>query len=275
MCGRIALYTPPARLARFFEAQEGSLRRPDEPADQERPPSWNVAPSTEVWSVVAARGDGESGGGRQRLLVPLRWGLVPFFAKDPSIGNKMANARAESVETKPAFRRAFERRRCLVVADGFYEWRSEELPGASGRGKRRRRQPFYFQRADGAPLAFAGLWESWRPPEDPKAVLRTCTIITTDAGPDVAWAHDRMPVVVEQGDLDEWLGIDPVDPAALKGLLAPSERGTLVAHRVDPRVNRPEHDDPSLVEPCEDDGEPASASDGPDQLTLPLGGAAS
>lgn len=253
MCGRIALYTPPARLARFFHARQaagpgegsGSSELPESESTVQVAPSWNVAPSRRVLAVVPARDRSE------RLLVPLQWGLVPFWAKDPSIGNRMINARAESVASHSAYRRAFERRRCLVVADGFYEWKGTEVPAASGR-TRRMRQPWYFQRVDGTPLAFAGLWESWRPAEDPGPVLRTCTIITTGAGPDVAPVHDRMPVVVEADDWDEWIGIDEARQQALLSLLGPSNNGTLVGHPVDPRVNRPEVDEPGLVEPLPD-----------------------
>ncbi len=263
MCGRIALYTPPARVARFFQAteQRGGQAPP--------PPSFNVAPSREVLGVVGSSlafeepVDASFGGeGTGRLLVPLRWGLVPFWAKDPAVGNRMINARAESLN-KPAFRRAFERRRCLVVADGFYEWRSERLLDG-----RPRRQPWFFRRADGRPLALAGLWESWFPPEGTGAPLRTCAIVTTEAGADVAPIHHRMPVVLETGDLDEWLGLDETGPSALQGLLTPSEQGTLVAYRVDPRVNRPDVDEPSLIQPLAEGGRTAS------QPGLPLGGLA-
>jgi putative SOS response-associated peptidase YedK len=293
MCGRITLYTPPARLARFFQAHEaeGLERSPDDERSGATPaPSWNVTPSREVLAVVtsppAAEDHVEEGSGtphRERLLVPRTWGLVPFWAKDPSIGNRMANARAESVAENPAFRRAFERRRCLVVADGFYEWRAgERPPSAQGAGRRRRaaRQPWYFRRADGQPLAFAGLWESWRDPRHPGQVLRTCTIVTTDAGPDVAPVHDRMPAIIEPGDWDEWLGIDDVDTDALLTLLLPSQEGTLVSHPVDQRVNHPEVDDPELLEPVaeRDQGDPGDQGDGPvgtgrapsAQLSLPL-----
>lgn len=256
MCGRIALYTPPSRLARFFEAQAAAGLDHGEAEIGERrgrAPSWNVAPSREVLAVVAGPQDQEDRESPaqahqppQRQLWVLRWGLVPFWAKDPSIANRLINARAETVATQPAFRRAFARRRCLVAADGFYEWRT--MPGPGGRG---RRQPWYYHRRDGDPLAFAGLFEIWHHPDRPEEILRTCTIITTDAGPDVAPVHDRMPVVVERGDWDEWLGIDVVPPEALAGLLAPAPLGTLAHHAVDPRMNRPSVDGPEVIHPVQ------------------------
>ncbi len=269
MCGRISLYTPPSRLARFFEAKAAAgLGGEDLEHEPELEPSWNVAPSRDVLMVVARREHPAEEGPPtfQRLLVPVRWGLVPFWAKDPTVGNRMINARAETVATQPAFRRAFERRRCLVAADGFYEWK----PPPTGRPRGSRKipsQPWYYRRHDGQPLALAGLWETWRPEGRPDDVLRTCTIVVTEAGPDVAPVHDRMPVIVEPGDWDEWLGVEEVAPEALAGLLTPSPEGSLVAHPVDPRMSHPEVDGPEIVEaytPAADGAE----GDGQEQLSF-------
>ncbi|HYA68106.1 MAG TPA: SOS response-associated peptidase [Acidimicrobiales bacterium] len=235
MCGRIDLHTPPSRLARLLQAELAPGVEP------EGAPRWNLPPTEGVLALVARRRPDTQG----RVLASFRWGLVPPWAKDPSIGNRMINARAESLASKSAYRDAFADRRCLVVADGFYEWKAPDN-GAPGR-----RLPYYFHRADGAPLAFAGLWERWhdpsRRPED-GTVLRSCTIVTSTAGPDVAPVHDRMPVIVEAGSYDRWLDPDFHDLDALGALLAPSASGTLVSHRVDPAVNNVRNDGPELVE---------------------------
>lgn len=258
MCGRFSLYTPPSRLARLFDAELAAGVDPD------GRPRWNVAPTDDVLALRARAvpkdgevGTGEragdqtgagtgsgSGSGPRLILDRFRWGLVPPWAKDLSVGARQFNARAESVAERPAFRSAFAARRAAVLADGFYEWR--KAPGGS--------QPFYFQRADGEPLAFAGLWERWRDPrlaDDPDAWVLTCTLITTPAGPDVEDVHDRMPVVLERPALAVWLDPATTDRHDLEALLHPSPRGTLARHRVDRRVGSVANDDPSLIEPVE------------------------
>lgn len=239
MCGRIALYTPPSRLARILDA------RLDPTAEAVDGPSWNVAPSRRVLALVGPRpGPAQPEGQPGRLLVAFQWGLVPAWARDPSIGNRMINARAETLATKPSFRTVLGRHRCLVVADGFYEWRADPAGG-------RRRQPFFFRRADGRPLLFAGLWERWHDPERPEDELRTCTIVTTDAGPDVAFVHDRMPVVVEPDEADRWLDRSQRDPGAVTDLLRPAPAGVLVSRPVGTSVNDPRRDGPELLDPPE------------------------
>ena len=235
MCGRIDLHTPPSRLARLLHAELA------DGVDPEGTPRWNLPPTEGVLAMVAGRREDSPA----RVLTTFRWGLVPSWAKDPTVGNRMINARAESLEDRPAYRDAFADRRCLVVADGFYEW---QRPAGGGRGPR---VPFYFRRADGAPLAFAGLWERWRDPgrrPADGAVLRSCAIVTTAAGPDLAAVHDRMPVIVEADRFDDWL--DPETQAAdgLQPLLVASPAGTLVSHRVDTAVNNVRNDGPELVE---------------------------
>ncbi|HXX91308.1 MAG TPA: SOS response-associated peptidase [Acidimicrobiales bacterium] len=235
MCGRIDLHTPPSRLARLLHAELAAG------LDPEGTPRWNLPPTEGVLALVAGRRPDAPA----RVLASFRWGLVPWWAKDPAVGNRMINARAESLATRPAYREAFVERRCLVVADGFYEWEAPE-PGGP-----RRRLPHYYRRADGAPLVFAGLWDRWkdreRRPEE-GAVLRSCTIVTTDAGPDVAPVHDRMPVIIETDRIDEWLDPEGKDTGALARLLVPSPAGTLVSHRVDVAVNDVRNDGPELVE---------------------------
>jgi putative SOS response-associated peptidase YedK len=235
VCGRIDLHTPPSRLARLLHAELAAG------VDPEGTPRWNLPPTEGVLAMVAGRREDAP----PRVLTVFRWGLVPSWAKDPGIGSRMINARAESLEDRNAYRDAFARRRCLVVADGFYEWKRPPD------GERGTRVPFYFRRADSAPLVFAGLWERWRDPartEGEAAVLRSCTIVTTEAGPDLAAVHDRMPVVVEVDHVDEWLDPGTEEPDALRSLLVPSPAGTLVSHRVDPAVNNVRNDGPELVE---------------------------
>jgi putative SOS response-associated peptidase YedK len=169
---------------------------------------------------------------------------VPFWAKDPKIGNRMINARGETVAAKPAFRAALRKRRCLIVADGFYEW--QKLAGG--------KQPWFIAQASGEPFAMAGLWESWRPAED-AAPLETCTIITTAANDMMRPLHDRMPAILDGAAVERWL--DPAaEPASLEPLLAPAPDGLLHAVPVSRRVNSPANDDPGLIERVAIDGEP-------------------
>ena len=262
MCGRLTLYTPPDHLARIFGADlEAGL-------DPEGRPSWNVPPTRSILAVTAERtaegadddggaggvgDDGGAGGGGDDHVVRLhrtmgrfRWGLVPSWADDPAIGGRMFNARAETVATKPSFRSAYVRRRAAVVADGFYEWHT---------GPDRTKQPYYFTRADGAPLALAGLWEVWSPAggDAEQAPLRSCTVITTEAGPDLAAVHHRTPVVLEADSLDEWLDPGNTDKGELAALLAAPAAGTLVGRRVDRAVGNVRNDGASLIETVPDD----------------------
>ncbi|MDQ3107064.1 MAG: SOS response-associated peptidase, partial [Actinomycetota bacterium] len=209
MCGRFVATATPAELADYLSA--------DEVRTETLAASWNVAPTDAVYAVAERRqdastpiaADGDAAG--RRLLGSYRWGLVPFWAKDAKGGARMINARAESVETK--FRRTLERRRCLIPADGFYEW--EKL--ADGR-----KQPWFIHRADGAPMVFAGLWELWRPADAPDDAepLRTCSIITTAANAALAPIHDRMPAVLSPPDWDLWLDRAVTDPSDFRHLLA-------------------------------------------------------
>jgi len=170
-------------------------------------------------------------------LVWLRWGLIPSWASDPAIGNRMINARAETAPDKPAFRAAFRRRRCLVAADGFYEWQR------SGRGK----QPYFFRTRDDRLFAFAGLWESWEGADH--LAIESCTILTTEAGEPVLPIHDRMPVILAPGDYDRWLDPAVQRPDALRPLLRPYPPEAMMGSAVGPHVNNPIHDDPRCIEP--------------------------
>lgn len=194
-------------------------------------PRYNVAPTQHAPVVLQDHGG--------RVLDMYRWGLIPFWAKDASIGNRLINARAETVADKPAFREAYRRRRCLVPASGFYEWQR------TAEGK----VPHWIHPADGGLLTFAGLWEEWRP-EDAEPV-RTYTILTTRANGFMRRIHDRMPVVLSPGERDAWLGPD-ASTRDLEALLGPGPEDLLAAYPVSTRVNSPANDDPRLILPVDD-----------------------
>lgn len=197
-------------------------------------PSFNVAPATEIAAVGA-----DSGGNRR--LRKLGWGLVPAWADDPEIGRRMINARAESVAHKPAFKNALRKRRCLIPADGFYEW---QRPGEGESGPK---QPYHVKLDDGSLFAFAGLWESWESPAGDR--MQSTTIVTTDANELMARIHHRMPVILSPDDYDAWLDPETRDPEDLLPLLVPYPSESMRAHPVSTRVNAPANDDASCVEP--------------------------
>lgn len=220
MCGR---FTIKAKTEQLHEAVRGLT------VTEWRGPRYNVAPTQPVPAVRNLDA---------RALEWLRWGLVPGWATDLTIGNRLINARAETLADKPAFRAALRARRCVILADGFYEW------AAAGP----RKQPYFFQRPGGTPFALAGLWESWRPSAGGETVL-TCTIITTTANAVVAPVHERMPVMLDPEAAERWLDPAPHAPEAWPSLLVPWPDRDLVAHPVSPLVNRPAVDDPRCVEP--------------------------
>jgi putative SOS response-associated peptidase YedK len=238
MCGRFALYTEPARVARYFKATLA------DGGDAAHEASWNVAPTDTVLGVrdrPPRPGPAEGGGEPERVLMNFRWGLIPWWSKDATSGSRLFNARRESVATKASFREAFAKRRIIVPADGFFEWRHTKT-GA--------KQPHYFTRADGELLAFAGLAERWRDknlPED-APLVRSCTIITTSAGPDMEGIHDRMPVLLDPATFELWLDPSNEDVEELKALLQPLPAGTVVHHPVGPRIGNVRNNDPTLIE---------------------------
>jgi putative SOS response-associated peptidase YedK len=221
MCGRYALSTPPEVLAELLRIHSIHLALL---------PRYNIAPTQDVPVVRQGRGGA-------REMVPMRWGLIPSWAKDASIGSKLINARSESAADKPAFRSAFRRRRCVIPASGFYEWK--KAGGA--------KQPHYIERADGAPLLMAGLWESW---PDPARGTRvdSCTILTTPANEALSALHNRMPAVLEPEECDAWLEESSDDPEKLRQSLRPAAERVLTFYPVSARVNSPHHDDPSLLD---------------------------
>jgi putative SOS response-associated peptidase YedK len=228
-------------------------------------PDYNVAPTVVVPAVFERRV--RDSGEVRRRLAPLVWGLVPSWAKDPSIGSRMINARLETVAEKPAFRRAFQLRRCVLPADGFYEWYTPEGTRPAGKSSKIKKQPFFIHRADGDRLAMAGVYEIWRDPakdpEDDSAWLRTCSVITTDATDAAGHIHDRMPMVISKDAIDAWLDPDLTDPKAALELLAVTEADQLEAYPVSTAVNSVDNNDPSLIKPIDElvDEQPAGVQD--------------
>lgn len=222
MCGRFTLATSADEIADLFDVGDVPDLRP----------RYNIAPTQDV--PVCRVHEGARG------VAELRWGLVPFWADDEKIGNRMINARGETVSEKPAFRAAFKYRRCLIPADGFYEWKKEDD------GK----QPYRIRRRDGAPFAFAGLWEQWSDEDNQK--LETFTIITCEAADWVRDLHSRMPVILEPDHFELWLDHDRVEYAALDELLVPYDREDLMTYEAVSRdVNSPSNDRSELIEPIE------------------------
>lgn len=220
MCGRFSLALLPETLADYFGLDQVPV---------DLLPRYNIAPGQAIAIIRFAPGLG-------RHLDIAHWGLVPSWAKDASIGHKLINARAESLAQKPAFRNAYRQRRCLIPADGFYEWHAEND------GK----QPYWISSADSSPLAFAGLWESWEAPQTGEH-LESCTIITTTANAQLAPLHERMPVILPAAEFSAWLA-PQATPTQLGRLLRPYP-GTLHIHPVSREVNSPLKDNPHLVKP--------------------------
>jgi len=234
MCGRFALITPSTRVARYFEAVL------DDVAASEREPSWNVAPTDPVLGVSARADDT---GQVVRHLDAYRWGLIPSWAKDPSAGSRLFNARSESVSTKASFRTAFKSRRIIIPADGFYEWRT--LHKGS-------KQPHFFTRADDTPMALAGLSEWWRDRRIPNGPwIRSATILTTSAGQDMDGIHDRMPVILDPATFEIWLDPANEDTSELTALLRGAPAGTIRHHPVGQQVGNVRNNDASLIEAVE------------------------
>jgi putative SOS response-associated peptidase YedK len=217
MCGRYAITTAPEAIRQLF----GYLDRPN------FPPRYNVAPTQPIAIVRLEEG--------KRRFALVRWGLIPSWVKDPKTFSLVINARGESVIDRPAFRNAMKYRRCLIPADGFYEWKPE------GRGK----QPYFVRLKSGEPFAFAGLWDIWTGPNGEE--LETAAIITTDACRDIAHIHDRMPVILPQAAYDVWLDCHNVDAQTAAGLIAPTSEGALEAYPVSTMVNRVANDSAELI----------------------------
>lgn len=220
MCGRFTLTLSIAGLQRYFNASAALALSP----------RYNIAPSQGV--LVVRQQENKS-----RECVLLRWGLIPPWLKEENINAQWINARAETVDQKPLFRQAFQQRRCLIPASGFYEWKK------TGKGK----QPYYICKKDQSPLAFAGLWEHWENLQG--KVIESCTVLTTDANPLLQPIHNRMPVVLEPDAFENWLTPDFQDTQALKALLHPDQAENLAVYPVSAKVNNPRHDDEECILP--------------------------
>jgi putative SOS response-associated peptidase YedK len=241
MCGRYASSRRPEDLIDEFEVTSSRFAAPLE-AD------FNVAPTKEVYAVVERpRAKDEP---VERQLRVVKWGLVPSWAKEASIGSRLINARMETVAEKPAFKRAFAVRRCLLPADGYYEWYETSELTRAGKPKK---QPFYIHPADGGVLAMAGLYEIWKDPakgpDDPELFRWTCTVITTDATDDLGRIHDRMPLMVAPDHRAAWLDPASRDPRELLDLLEPAMPGRLEAFPVSTAVGNVQNNGPELIEP--------------------------
>jgi len=252
MCGRYASSRRPEDLVEEFEIDRVEVA-------EALQPDYNVAPTKQVYAVVqrAPREETDpdpAAATGERQLRTLRWGLVPFWAKDPAVGSRLINARMETVHEKPAFRRAFATRRCLLPADGYFEWYPTEQRTRAGKPAK---QPFFIRPADGGVLAMAGLYEIWRDPtredDDPQRFWWTCTVLTTSAEDSLGHLHDRMPLLVEPDRRAAWL--DPAtghggsDAEELRGLLVPAAPGRLEAYPVGTAVGNVRNNGPELVEP--------------------------
>lgn len=225
MCGRYTLTAVEQQLVEEFELDEL----------ESLPPRYNIAP-TQVAPVVHVTKEN----GRRELAMH-KWGLIPHWTKDPTIGNRMINARAETAAEKPAFREAMKRQRCLVPCTGFYEWKVLN-PGA----KKPAKQPYYIRRHDNGVFAFAGLWDRWRSPDG--EAVDSFTILTTEPNELMRELHDRMPVIIPRDEYGAWLDHQLLDAERLATLLRPCPAGELVAHPVSTRVNNPRFDDPACIQ---------------------------
>jgi putative SOS response-associated peptidase YedK len=224
MCGRFTQTSSSSDIAKAFDlAYIPQLE-----------PRYNIAPTQEVATILRSEPKSD------RKFKWLRWGLIPHWAKEPSIGNKLINARAETIAQKPSFRSAFRHSRCLIIVDGFYEWQQQE----------KHKQPFYIQKKDRLPFAFAGLYSTWQPQDG--EIIPTCTIITTEANEVMIPIHKRMPVILESTDYDLWLDPTVQEPELLQPILQPYNSDKLKAYPVSTLVNNPRNDTPECLKsiPC-------------------------
>lgn len=221
MCGRFSLIVPGEELAEEFDLPEVPTLAP----------RYNIAPTQPVAAVRLNPGT------KERELSHFHWGLIPFWAKDPNMGARMINARAETVAEKPAFRAAFKYRRCIIPASGFYEWQQQN--GS--------KQPFYIHHQQGRPLALAGLWEHWQ--SEDGSEIESCTILTTQPNEEVRPLHNRMPLILRPDDYATWLQSDGTHLDELQHLLQPVDEGLLDAHPVSRYVNRPGNEGPECIAP--------------------------
>ncbi len=221
MCGRFTLTIDPSHLQEAF---------PWAVIPDDLSPRYNIAPSQMV-AVIPNTGE--------KKVSMYKWGLIPSWSKDPAIGDRMINARAESLAEKPSFRNAFRRRRCLILADGFYEWK--QTPGMKSK------QPMYIRLKENRPFAFAGLWELWNSPDGSE--IRSCTIITTQPNALLEPIHNRMPVILPPDAYQQWISPEDRQPAQLNELLVPYPAEQVIAFPISKMVNSPEYDAPEVIKP--------------------------
>ena len=243
MCGRYATARNPADLVEEFGVDRIVV-------DEQLAPNYNVAPTDEVYAVVERLDKEQPSAPAQRQLRVVRWGLVPSWAKDAKIASKLINARAETLAEKPAFRKAFAVRRCLLPADGYYEWYSDS-DTADVPSRKRAKQPYFIRNRGGGVLPMAGLYEFWRDPNaeaDADPWLWSSVVITTEATDDLGRLHDRMPMLVEPENWARWLDPHVTDVEGLRELLVPAAPGRLEAYPVSTQVNDVRNDGPQLIE---------------------------
>lgn len=224
MCGRFSQSQPAETIAQIFQVAVPSLT-----------PRYNIAPNQSVATVL------QNPDHQNKQFKMLHWGLIPSWAKDPKIGARLINARAETVAEKPSFRSAFRQRRCLVLADGFYEWQQQET--------QKQKQPYYFRLRDGYPFAFAGLWERWQ--DTHGEVIESCTLLTTEANELMRPIHNRMPVILDPKNYDLWLNSEIKQRELLEALLHPYPTDEMTAYPVSKVVNKPVNDSEECTEPLE------------------------
>ncbi|MGM9988953.1 MAG: SOS response-associated peptidase [Bacillaceae bacterium] len=221
MCGRFTLFADYDELLERFQIEAAFDRK-------SYLKSYNIAPSQSVVAVI--------NNGKQNRMGYLRWGLVPSWAKDEKIGYKLVNARGETVAEKPSFRKSFVKRRCLILADSFYEWKKDD----------KRKIPMRIKLKNNEPFAMAGIWDAWKKPDG--SLLYTCSIITTNPNPLMANIHDRMPVILKKDDEQKWLNPANEDPVFLLSLLQPYDDTLMEAFEVSSDVNSPKNNGPQLIE---------------------------
>lgn len=225
MCGRYSQRQPAEVIAQAFDVD-------NVPALE---PRYNIAPTQPVSTVL------QPSDSKNRQFKMMRWGLIPKWSKDSKIGAKLINARAETVAEKPAFKSAFRKRRCLVLADGFYEWQQQE--------NTKQKQPYYFHLKDEQPFAFAGLWEQWQ--DASGEVIDSCTLLTTDANELMRPIHNRMPVILNPNDYERWIDPEVKEPERLQPLLRPYSTQEMIAYPVSTTVNRPSNDNAECIKSAE------------------------
>jgi putative SOS response-associated peptidase YedK len=242
MCGRFVSASTPDQIAAYFGAEPPSQQAPlEQPPLEQLGANYNVAPTNDIYAVV------EGADGERRVEI-FHWGLVPVWAKDIKMGQKMINARAETLATKGAYKSDFKRHRCIIPMDGFYEWQAIE--------GQKTKQPHFIHRLDGEPLAVAGIWATWRDPNGAPdtAWLHSATVITTSANETMAAIHDRMPVILPASEWSTWLDPGNQDIDTLGQLLVPAPAGLITMHPVSTEVNKVANKGPHLIEPLPADG---------------------